>query len=331
MKVLLANLQKFKSDAAHIKTNPIIPILGNIKFENGHITKNNLKEFIIQQCDEVDKDFLIDEKILFNFLSVASDDITFTITKKKIRITDGKISVSSPTEDIINFPKVEADFENLQNLSEDVLSGIGIASRFIIDDETQPIKSNVFVGNDHICGSDGFIAYVNKVGDVPEIILDKTSASKIGSLPLCFYTENKSYNLFCSGKTTYGFIKPEQKFFDLSPLVKVPDEMSFQVRKESLIKFNDACITSSPAKSITSKLDVQNGFMILSMKDADFSIDVDQKIEVPGKSDAEFGYNPAYMNRLLKAVPDSELNFYQGPNKYFITGKNFTSLIMEII
>lgn len=330
MKLSLTTLQKFRSDAAHIKTNPIIPILSYIKFENGNIIKNNLREFIIQECDGITDNFLIDEKILFNFLSVASGDISFKVTAKKITITDGNITVTSPTEDITQFPTTTANFDDLVNLNDEVLSAIGIAAKFITEDETNPIKSHVFIGNDHVAASDGFIAYLNNVGSVPAMVLDKLTAQKIGSLPVCFHTQTESYNFFCSTKTTYGFIRPEQKFFDLSPMLKVPEDISFSIKKDALIKFNEACITSSPAKSITSRLEIIDGVLVLTMKDADYSIDVNQRIPLEGNADT-FGYNPTLMNRLLKAVPDSDLKFYQGSNKYFIKGSNFTSLIMELV
>lgn len=332
MKLLTAELKAFKAKASMIKDRSSIPILDFLKFDKGTVTKNNLNSFLVQeiQCDE---SFLISEKILMNLVDrTSAKEIEVEVSDKRIKISDGLQSFTSPTENLDYFPKNDMPEGDPVNLSGSVIEAIFVASRFILDEDDMPAKCNVFIGNGSVCGNNGFVAYFESVKEkIPNMVLSKHVATAISKFPEVDFSENKSYHFFSSGKSKFGFSKPTYPFFDMSIISKIPEgSPAFSMNKSPFVAFNDGCISASPSKTIISSMDL-NGKLHLEMNDSAFAIDAAADIEATGKNTAKFHFNPVMMNTLLKGVPDETLTFHQSENKYYITGESgFVSLIMEI-
>ena len=63
------------------------------------------------------------------------------------------------------------------------------------------------------------------------------------------------------------------------------------------------------------------------MVDADFGNDSEKILPA---SLPDFSFNPVFMSKLLKSLPEDELNFIKEGNKFFVIGESgFVSIIME--
>lgn len=332
MKLLTSELKQFKSRSSFIKQTNIMPILDYLKFDKGAVTKNNLGSFITQEIN-CDGSFLIHERVLMNLVdNTTAKEIEVIIGEKNIKISDGSTTLTSPTDNIDLFPKNDKADGEVTTIPEGVMESIAIASKFIVDEDLIQVKMFVFVGNGYVCGSNGVIAYIEKIKDkTPNMVLPKDVVSAIGKYGEVDFSENKSYYFFSSGNCKIGFSKPEFKFYDMTPFGKIPENLpAFSAEKSEIIKFNDICLSSSPSKDKTSSMNL-NGKLHLERIDSDFGIEVSKDVEAQGEAAHKFNFNPSQLNTLLKFVPDEMLTFYQDESKYYITGTSgFVSLIMEI-
>lgn len=326
MKLQTAQLKQFKAAASAIKQNNILPILSYLKFDNGKIIKNNLESFLIMDADFTGT-MLIDEKVLMNFVEFTSaTEITCTIEGSQVLITDGKAKVKSPTDDVVNFPaNTSTDNEPIE-LQAEILYAIKVAGNFTMEDQTMPFKEFVFVGKCMVAASNGFTFYGQKV-PVPfgEIVIGKDAVTAITKFESVLFSENETYQFYQNSGYKFGFIKKDLKFLDMSQFMSIPETESVTVSKSEIIKFCDICISNTPGRVVIAKA-VDN---VLSMIDAAYSLN----IEIPITATLDtFGFNPHYMSRMLKSLPDEQLQFTRASNKYFITGESgFVSLIMESV
>ena len=113
MKLNVEQLKRFKANSASIKSNGIIPILDYLKFDKGTVTKNAMGSFVIQKIDGCTKSFLVDEKILMNFVAyTSSPTIDIEIKDGKVIMSDGSTKKISPTEPVENFPTNDESDDN---------------------------------------------------------------------------------------------------------------------------------------------------------------------------------------------------------------------------
>lgn len=335
MKVNVSELKEFKSNAAFIKVNTITPILSYLKFGKGTLTKNNLHSFLIQSID-CKESFLVDERILMNFISyTSSPTIDIKVENKRVIISDGETTVTSPTDDVANYPPNDQSDKEPILLDCDILKSIGIASNLILEDDVLPSKCHVFVGKKSVCGSNGFVAYVDEFEeDLPEMILRKDVCMTITKYDSVKYSDNDSYHFFESGKCKFGFIKPTAPFHDLTPFGVFESESSFTLEKSELIGLNDMVISSVNSKLFpTARIEPTKDNLHFDFNDIDLEITISRDIKMDGKSEGIFNFNPIYMNKVLKAVPDAELTFNKvGDNRYYITGDSgFVALILGLV
>ena len=323
MKLQTKQLKQFKAVSSGIKSNGIIPILSYLKFEPGNITKSNLEAFVIMDADVTDA-MLIDEKVLMNFVDFTNaDTITVTVKGNSIIITDGKAKVTSPTEDIKNFPAIAEATNKPVNIEPEVIEAIKVASNFTIEDSTMPFKECVFLGNGIVAASSGFICYT-KAMEAPTAIIHNNVAASLIKFHSLLYSETETYQFFTNGIFKFGFVKNDTKFINMTPFSVIPEGEPTEVEKQELIKFCDICISNTPGRVVTATI---NGNKML-MQDAAYGIDIE--IPLSAKLD-NFSFNPVIMAKMLKALPDEKLKFVRSTNKYFITGDSgFVSLIMEI-
>lgn len=329
MKINLKDLKSFKDNASTIKTNTLIPVLSYIKFDNGKVTKNSLDQFITQDIDFTGQ-FLVDERILFNFISTASGDIAVTNKSGKIILDDGFTKVTSPAGDFDAFPSNDiAEGEQL-TITREVIDAIATASKFINPNGTSGYDSYVFVANGYVAGCDNWISYLEPYRDtLPNMILSKESCAAIARLNGAKFSENDSYYFFESDGVKYGFIKPEQAVIDFTPFTRFSETQYFVAPRQEFVKFNDVCLNSGQAKVLTANM-TMNGKLTLIMKDNDYGVDVVKELEATGSADS-FNFNPAIMNRLLKSLPENHLKFIKADKKYYIKGdSDYITLIMQM-
>lgn len=335
MKLSTAELKKLKSNSYFIKKNNIIPILGYLKFDNGYITKHNLSSFIIQKSD-FKGSLLVDETILFNFINYTTEKyIEITSTEKEIIISDGKSKVKTPIEPISNFPSIEYTEEGSISLDNDVLCAINNASNFtVVLENVADHRSHVFVGEKLVAACNAFIGYTQKFKEeLPKIVLSKEVAQVVGKFNTALFTENERWILFDVGETKYGFIKPINPYMNLNHLNEIKDKSNtFEINKSEILLFSEMCITSVKTQGLLASMVIKENKLIMSMNEPTFGININKEIEVIGKMEKVFNFNPALMSTLLKNIPDEQLSFYRNDNDiYYITGKTgFVSMILPM-
>lgn len=325
MKLQTNQLKQFKAAASAIKQNNILPILSYLKFDNGKITKNNLESFIIMDADFKGQ-MLIDEKVLMTFIDFTSEaEIEVTVKGTQVIITDGKTKVTSPTDDIKNYPVSNATENEPVELTAQVLYAIRTASNFTIDDLTMPFKEFVFVGNSTVAASNGFTFYGVSVPECPQITIGKDAANAVTKFESVLFSENETYQFYSAGIYSYGFIKKDVKFLDMSQWLKVPEGETATINKTEIIKFCEICISNTPGRVVIAKA----AGTTLSMVDAAYSLNIETPVSA---SFDTFGFNPHYMAKMLKSLPDEQVTFTRANNKYFVTGESgFVALIMESV
>lgn len=328
MILLTKQLKVFRAASSSIKQNNIIPVLSFLKFNNGTITKNNSQAFVIMDAD-FEGSCLIDERRLYGFLDkVTADTIEVKIKGESIVLTSAGIpSATYPTDDIGLFPDVESGDATPIDFPSAVMYAIKVASLFTIENESNAFTECVFIGNGIVSASNNFSAYVENVAKgMPEIILHRDTCAAITKFEKLSFSQSETYQFFSLPGFKYGFSKKETKFIDMSPYMKnLPSGDRLQIDKDEIINFCDICVSSMPPGRILNAR-IEPGRLI--MEDGAHSVNVEHPlaVELP-----DFGFNPSVMGKMLKSLPDQEVCFIKGPNKYYITGvSGFIALIMEM-
>jgi hypothetical protein len=325
MKLKTNELRKFNAVTSSMKQNGIIPVLSYLRFKDGVITKNNLEQFVEMEAD-FEGECLIDERVLMAFVnSVSGDVIDVKIDEKSVTMVCGKRVTKSPTEAVENYPLVEDN--NLEGIAidEGIIKSIKIASNFTMERENLPYTSCVFLGRGILGAATGFIGYVEKIDEsIPEMILDRNAISVIKGLNNFNFSQNESFQFIRSGVFNFGFRKTDTKFVNYAPFAEVTITNGVEVDKHEIISFCDYCVGSTPSKVVIAKVSGNK----LSMEDADYGISAEQELSVELE---DFNFNPSFMGKLLKSVPNDTVTFLRAKQKYFITGESgFVSLIMEM-
>jgi DNA polymerase III sliding clamp (beta) subunit (PCNA family) len=331
-KVPVADIRSFKKNSAHIKNNGILPILDYVKFDNGTITKTNLNEFVVQESN-FSGAFLIEERVLFNFIEYTSaSDILFAADGKKITLSDGSQKFTSNQGDISVYPVTEEMPEEKYSLTDTILKLFGAAAKYTKEDQYDLIISHIFVGNEVITASDRLIAFCRKIDrDLPKTAIPRFVAERVSSMEPAMFAQTEKKIFFQTGKVLYGFPKTEATYVDMRQYFKYEKGNSFVVDRSEIVSFNEMALSMSPSKICHPTFEVSNNKMKLSVNNADYGEDGEKEVDVVGKFDNKFKYDALLMNRLLKTAPDDELTFHQAKSMCYITGDSgFTSLIMEL-
>lgn len=332
VKIPFADLISFKKNSAFIKSFGVIPIYDYVLFDSGMMVKSNQREFVIQKAPFMGT-FLVEERVLSRFLDYAMPtDITFTLTDKKISISDGVQKVTSQTEDHINFKIPDLSDGKKTALIAGEVEAISHAAKYTKDDENSHITPYVFIGKKAVAASDAMIVFYSEFDvELPEIILPRLNAEKVGTLTNPEYTSTERYNIFESKGVIYGFIKHEVTFQEMSYFFKREKRDSFIVNRKDFLSFNEACVSLSPTGDAYPTFTIENNRLLLAMKEPLYELDYEKKISCDGKMDGKFGYIASHMIKLLKTAPDEDLTFTQSEKVYYITGESgFKSLIVEI-
>lgn len=329
MKLKTAQIKAFRTASASIKQNGILPILSYLKFDNGFITKNNMESFVIMPAD-FDGSCLIDEVRLYGFIdNIKASEFEVKIKDGIVTLSDGKYKQNSPTDLVSNFPvNVIPDADEIELTNTDMWA-IKYASNFTQEDEINPYMKCVFIGNGIIAATNSFIAYTEKTELKNTIILQKETAAAIGKYESVLFSENESYQFFKCNEIKYGFIKKDTKFLDMKIFSVLPDGPGVALNKDEIINFCSMCVASTPTGA-TLEVNIKGGCLVMLYPA--HNIDISTSIDLPvTETLQDFRFQPFLMLKMLKNVPDTDLIFYRGKDKYFITGESgFVALIMEM-
>lgn len=332
IKVPVSDIRSFKKNSSHIRSKGILPILDYIKFDNGTITKTNLNEFVVQESNFAGA-FLIEERILFNFIEYTSaSEIIFVADGAKITLNDGVQKTTSTQGDISLFPETEECPKETVSLTDTILKLFGAAAKYTREEQHDLIISHIFIGGDVITASDRFIAFYRKIDrELPKTAIPRSVAERVSSIDPADFSQTETKLFFKSGRVLYGFQKTEATYVNLCQFFEYEKGTSFHVPKSELIVFNEMCLSMSPSKLCHPIFEVSDGKLLLSAIDGDYGVDNEKEIEVVGKMEAKFKYDAVLLNRLLKTAPDDELTFSKVDRRMYITGDSgFTSLIMGL-
>lgn len=333
VKVPLADIKAFRKNSSFIKNNSILPIYGFIKFDNGTITKNSKNEFVIQESN-FSGSFLVEEKVLFNYIeNVTASDILFTVEEKKIIISDGKTKFSCPTDDIRLYPICEEPPQKQYTFDDNIIKSIGASVNFIQDDEYDLIISHIFLGNRTIAASNRMIGYCKEVdAELPITAIHKSTAERISKMSAGLFSETDTKLFYQMSNMTYGFSKTEATHVDLRQYFKLERGASFVLPKIEISDFNNICLAISPLKKSWPTIKGEGKKIHLSDTDADYDRNGDKDIDIIGEYTGSFRYDAVLMNRVLSGAPDETLTFHQSKGMLYITGESgFNSFIMELV
>jgi DNA polymerase III sliding clamp (beta) subunit (PCNA family) len=333
IKVSVADIRSFKKNSSHIKRNGLIPILDYIKFDNGTITKTNIHEFVVQESN-FSGSFLVEERILFNFIEYTSaSEILFSADGHKVIMSDGSQKTSSSQGDINLFPQIEQPPKETISLTDVILKLFGSAAKYTQEGSDDLRKSHIFIGGDAIVASDGFIAFYRKIDrELPKTAIPRSVAEKVSYIDPADFSQTEKKLFFKAGKVLYGFQKTEATYVDMRSFFSYSKDTSFHAPKSELISFNEMSLGMSKLKLCHPYLEVVNGKLIMSAVNSDYGVDNEKEIDVVGQMGDKFQYDAVILNRLLKTAPDEELTFSRIKGMMYITGDSgFTSLIMELL
>lgn len=335
-------IEQFKPHASNIKpseTNPIVDqfLKVGIVGDYASVTKSNLNAFAILTVpnDGEDCEFLIDQKILFDFCELSDKEfINFIIDGNNIKIWDGVHNTDCPTDRAIMFPSVDAELiGEWQAVSQPALDAIKIAAEIVFPDQISGARNTVFCGNGFVAGSDATIGYMQYITEpMPQMVLRKEVAQIVSKLAPCKYAQSKHHDLFLDGDLLVGFGKSEVNYIDMRPIFQnMPTGHAFSINKNLLIKWNN--YVSGKSKTLSAKWFVEGRKMALQLENSKVNYKTDSVYDVPEDCTSEFKFSPDTLNQLLKVLPCEVVHFVPGANRYYITDadRKFCAAIMLII
>lgn len=325
MKLQTKELRMFKPFAANITPNRVLPIFSYLKFENGTITKSNMESFVTMKAT-VTGSFLLDEKILMSFVdAVDSEEINVEIKGKSAILSCGKERMQSPTDDIVNYPIITNGVSESTTLTPEIMEQLKVASNFTRESDNTPYTQCIFVGKGIVAATSGFIAYIKKVTeDLPEIIINKDVVSSIKNFDHLEFSQNETYQFYKNGIFKFGFAKTEAAFVNMLPFSIIPEGEEYSIDKNEVIKFCDTCVNSCQGRPVYVSIENDK----LNMDDKAYEINYEK---VLSSKLPEFVFNPVFMSKLLKSIPDTLVTFNRAGAKCYITGDSgFVSIIMEM-
>lgn len=331
------SVKSFKEKASKILSNNVLPIYDyvHIVFSDSicTMTKINNSSFVREEFEaegKEDQSFLVPSIDLFSFVDHNPDQV---ISIKKVKnkillIGDNSTTPCVTIED--EFPELEVPEETGVELSPIEIKSIKKASNMLAKEQFDTWRSHVFVGNNTISGSDGFIAYSVPCEVGLNIILRKEVINALPDVG-AVYKHNKTYDFFECGMSLYGFKKSDQAFVDMAKMIKIPKADPFILSKKEVVSFNDWILdVSKKPECADVTWDYKEGVLNLVGFDSLSEKTVERKVKIAGGE--SFKYLPLQMNKILKSIDDDTFICYKGETSMCFTNesKSFISLIQQI-
>jgi hypothetical protein len=298
------------------------------------MTKTNGHSFVKEDFDAEGKgkhDFLIQEIDLFAFAKNSKDDfVTIKKTDKGLRLNDDNSSTPCITT-VDLFPEIETPKDNAIELTPAVITSIKTAAKMLASEVDATWRSYVFVGLKNIIGCDGMIAYCKTCEIEDKIILRKEEIAAIPDIGAT-YSQSQSYDFFESGRFLYGFVKTDQKFFDMTSAMKLPNDTQYLIPRLDLISFNEWVLDLASKPEFASCCWAESANELKCKGEVSYD---EKEVErtIKSASGPEFKYLPMNMNKLLKALDADTLYCYRGEKNICLTDEkqSFISLVQQIV
>jgi hypothetical protein len=331
MNIKVTDLQEFSKFSSPLKGHEnILPILEYIKVGNGKIVKTVLSSFVEFDCEDADKEMLLDEKRLSTNVKAAETGfLSFKKKDNKVTITDSITPDTFQVPEVNLFPSIPSPTSERYPVSKNFMSVLKKASSFSLPPNYSNLSwmSFVMVGKGYVCGSDGVIIYTEPIDEQFEMLLDKDDAATLSKLDITEFAENEKYMFFYGKGVTLGFSKID--LFKFMDIISYGDyrkgQLEFSASASDIQKFNWRIIQSSeiPFVTITKGKIFRNDSKVDSYQ---------ERVMETLTPSSDFVYNAEYMSRLLNAFEKDEVDFYRGKDCYWIVdpNKKFSTLIMRI-
>lgn len=345
-KIKTADLKEFFKRAAFIKTNNILPVLQYIKVEivgdGAILTKHNLSSFVtfevpLMETPLYSETFLVEEKILRAYADREPDFIVLSYNAAESRVTIQRMEIPSP--DIVDFPSVAKKETESIELGKELLNSLRAASSILDDKKTN--YSYVHVFPDCVFSSNFWGAYYKRFPEgLPSIALGRDCCLAIDSFPTVNYSSGGNYDIFESGATAIGFVKPDvakPRHEHVTSRLKREGGVTLE-SKQGLLNFMELCKISTDSLKHVITLSAKEGRLFLEFADRDFS--VNNNVALPALINtpfAESDLNADHFAPFLKDLPyeSISLNFtHTGQSDacivYSTEDENFIGLTMVL-
>lgn len=270
IKIPIQQIKTFLSRAGSIKNENVIPISQflRVKGEANRtlLYKANSNSFIvheIEQENESEYDFLIEERSLSIACETVEDTCYFDPCNDCIKMTIGKYSQSSPTEDLnsfFKFPELDDNFE--YTISGEVLDSINAASKFVYSGKEFISKiCFVHLSNNAVCATDNKKSYYKKFElELPKLVLNYNMCSVLSKFGSIIFQSTESHYIFNMGNSIYGFIKEQYEAPDFELAYKTIQNIKrppLVVNKSDLFTFSDK--SSKLASGFIDTIEISDG------------------------------------------------------------------------
>lgn len=324
----LSDLKAFLPAASNIPTYGILPIHDFIRCKDGILTKSNANTYVSMKADFTGE-ALIEERVLGAFMKRAAADIKVTQKGNKITLDDGVNKISSPTDDIANFPHPQLPDGVSVQLSETICKAIGKAAGPVLEDPAERIQMcHVFIGDGAIVGTNNFYGMRQDIEDNPgKLFLTKAEAKIVGGLPGCTVSETENWHFFQTQSYTWGTIKSQGRYFDLRQHFNT-GPVEFTIMRSAIVGLLETALPACAGKDVTAHFVASDGKMRLCVQDKAYDIDAVQELDCPVDVPV-FGFDPGYMLKLLNMFTADEVDFCPAASMYLISGTDRVGLIMQ--
>lgn len=323
------SVRDFKRRAQAIPTNTILPILSNIKLENGSMTKNSIQAVCTKSVDATGElpPVLINEQILFSFIdTIKSETITIDLVNGIVQLAASGTKIDLPGEDISTFPptpEYSCD-ENSILLTEPVIRAIGIAANFTNKNVASGNFGFVHIADGNIFGFNNSFFYINSAvaQNIPVVSLSNMECAAISGLTGAKFIDLANHHVFSSDGCVYIFTKNEVVPLNMTGVV---DRLKlhgkdFIISKEIVENFCKVANMVSETPLAVCLLQPQDsGFMKLSLKDANYNRGADKVIPCVGSLD-QFSFNSRANIGAIAAIPYEQLNCKTNQNCLIVSG-----------
>ena len=328
MNIKVSDLKKFKTYSSHVEGNGVLPIQNCLKFGKGMIQKEVTSSFIKFDCPEAKEEILVDEKVLYCLVNAtASDVISITHKNGKTIISDKLDTIPMPVPEVSLFVDIATEDMEKIPLSSEFLDALGSAARVCNAMGNIPDKyMYVMVGNKCVTGISISYGYCRIIEEDVVMSLEKKTAIFLSRSNASACSVTESHYIFYTESATIGFAKHVIGYGDFGKSLRAdPGELTFTASNSDIQSFNSLAISLAPNPEVT--LTTKG---TLEMYDSEKEISQDRSINIKALED--FRYLPSYMNSVLSALGDEELDFYQKPNMLIIKSKdtNATAAIGKI-